>query len=597
MCVREVIYKKRVSPQRGCATVDEQVLLLNMMLLLLLGGLCSVIFKKLKLPAIIGYLVCGIVIGNYWDGRSLETDAIIELLSSMGLVLMMFTIGTELNLNKMKKAGSFASMVVMINVPIIMIGGVLGGTMLLGLTSIQAITLGAIISASSTAVVTVILADQNRLDHGDCETIILIMVVEDVAQVIILSAISPMLNGEGMEIGSMIFMLITIAVFIVASAVVGMMLVPRLLDWIGKRMPDEILLIVALGLCFMLSWLSTVVGLSEAIGAFIMGVVVSQAKASKAITHDVIPMKNIFMMMFFISIGLVISPKALADNIIPILIIYGLFAILMFVATMISFFIGNKPLRKSFFSAVSLLAMGEFAFIISKVAFDSGAIDEALYTSIIGAALISIIVLPLLDSKVDKIADIFQNKTPQPIVNGFLKLERVRSNFYAKISFASKATMQNFRTRLTYVYFLLILMGLVEILFWLGSPLLSDFINENTPESVSYYMTTIIVMTVNFLLLLPILFRLVYNLKFIDRVLLDSERKARMEGQETSGRFMSKFARAIVQLNIWILVVLVDFSILLIAPNSVDFIGHVYVFVIGVVILSIVTGIRYLRRS
>ena len=109
-----------------------------MTILLLLGGICSVIFKKLKMPAIIGYLVTGIILANYWSGRSQDTDDIVGFLSDLGLVFMMFGIGMELNLQKLKKTGSFAIMVVMIQVPLMLMGGYLGGS-LLGLDSLQSI--------------------------------------------------------------------------------------------------------------------------------------------------------------------------------------------------------------------------------------------------------------------------------------------------------------------------------------------------------------------------------------------------------------------------------------------------------------------------
>lgn len=165
--------------------MEESVLLVNMTILLLLGGVCSMVFRKLKMPAVIGYLVTGIILANYWSGKSEDTELIVNFLSDLGLIFLMFCIGMELNLKKLRKMGSFAIMVVMIQVPLMLFGGYLLGMLFLGLDSLQAIIFGAIISGSSTAVVTIVLKDQDRLTHAEVETVILITVVEDVAQVII----------------------------------------------------------------------------------------------------------------------------------------------------------------------------------------------------------------------------------------------------------------------------------------------------------------------------------------------------------------------------------------------------------------------------
>ena len=338
--------------------MEDQIILLNMMLLLLLGGLCSVIFRKLKMPAIIGYLTTGIILANYWAGESQETLDIVDFLSSLGLVLMMFCIGMELNLKKIRKCGSFAIMVMVIQIPLMLLGGYLSG-LLLGLTSLQAIIFGAIISGSSTAVVTTVLAEQDRLTHSEVDTIILITVIEDVAQVLILSAVSPMLVGETMSFESIVWMLLTIIVFMVSVMLIGLVTIPRLLDWVGSKMPDEILLIIALGFCFFIAWLSTLIGLSMAIGAFMTGVIVSQARVAKGIEHDVTPMKDIFMMMFFISIGLEIRPESLLDNLLLIFVIYLIYLVLKTSSVFVAYFIGNKSLRLSFMSSISLVAMGD----------------------------------------------------------------------------------------------------------------------------------------------------------------------------------------------------------------------------------------------
>jgi CPA2 family monovalent cation:H+ antiporter-2 len=578
--------------------VEEAAILLNMMILLLLGGLCSIIFKKLKMPAIIGYLLTGIILGNYWSGRSADTDEIVDFLSDLGLILMMFGIGMELNLQKLRKTGSFAVMVVMIQVPLMLMGGYLGG-MLLGLDSLQCIIFGAIISGSSTAVVTVVLRDQVRLTKEEVETVVLVTVVEDVAQVIILSAITPMMSGSEMEIGSIIWMFIKIILFMVAAMAIGLLLVPRFINWVDEHTSDknssEVVLIVSLGLCFLMAWMATKVGLSMAIGSFLMGVIVSQSKPVTKISTMVEPMKEVFMMMFFISIGMEIAPETLVDNIGTILAIYLIYFVLKSSSVILAYYIGNKPMRKSFYASISLVAMGEFAFIIGKEALDAGILSNDFYSAVIGAALVSMILLPPINSKADVIYDFFSNHMPARIKKGMQKVDKTRDSFFNKMENASKNTRKNFRTRLTYTYFDIILIILIEIAFYLATPALSTFLADNS--GLSEDLSTQIVMGINFLMLIPVLYTMVFNFKFIERVLLDAERRASAGNTMKRRTLNYRLTKFFVELNGWLLVIFLDFIIILLVPNNVSFLGHLVVAAVASLILVLIYAYSYFRRS
>lgn len=303
------------------------------------------------------------------------------------------------------------------------------------------------------------------------------------------------------------------------------------------------------------------------------------------------------MMMFFISIGLLIDPMDIIHNIGTIVVIYLIYFILKCGSVMLAYFIGNKPLRLSFYCSISLVAMGEFAFIISKEAFQSDIISADFYTSVIGAALLSMIVLPLVNHKVDKICDFVQVHTPQPVVNGFLKIETVRSNYYTKMSQATKETMANFRTRLASVYFTLLLIVIVQIIFVLITPGMADFINDNTPDSISLYVTTAIVMLIDFIILVPIIHKTLTNLKYIIRVFLDSERKAVAAGTGHTRPNTDRILRGFMNINDWIFVVLFDFAVLICTPNDIDLWGHIIVAVAGIVIIAVLEILAYLRRS
>jgi len=417
--------------------MEEELLVLNMAILLLLGGFCSLLFKRFKMPVVIGYLVSGIIIAAAgW--KSANIDEIVEFLSDIGLALMMFCIGMELDLKKLRKMGSFAILVVMVQVPIILVGGILLGQLILGLDSLQALVFGAVISGSSTAVVTIVLADQRNMSSADVETLILVIIVEDVFQVLILSAISPLMNGQNMDMSGLISMFALIIVFMITSIVVGIILLPKLLDWLQKKMPAEILVIISLGICFGLAYVSMLIGMSMAIGAFLAGVIVSQSKASVSVEESVTPMKDVFMMMFFIAIGMKITVSGIVNNIVTNLIIYLIYFVLKFGSVIIAYFIGNKPMSLAYHASIALVAMGEFAFIISKQALDGGLISNDLYTSIIGAALVSMIVLPVINRYNNKVISAVAVKSPAPLQRTYHSLDVKRGIIYDRLSSISR---------------------------------------------------------------------------------------------------------------------------------------------------------------
>ncbi|MCL1811723.1 MAG: cation:proton antiporter [Methanomassiliicoccaceae archaeon] len=571
--------------------MDEATFLLNMTFLLLVAGICSVIFKKLKMPSIIGYLAAGIILANYWVGESEETETIVSILSSMGLVLLMFCIGMELNLKKLRKSGAFAILVALIQLPLMIMGGYIFG-LFMGWDTIQAILFGAIISGSSTAVVTAVLRDQGKLSKEDVETIILITVVEDVAQVIILSMASPLLVGSAMELDSIVWMLLIILIFMIAAVSIGILFVPRALDWIGSKMPDEILLITSLGMCFAMAMMSVWIGMSMAIGAFLMGVVVSQANSRGTIEHDVTPMKDIFMAMFFISVGLEIVPSGIIGNIVLIMLIFMVYAFLKWGTVFLAYFIGDRSLRLGFMSSVSLIAMGEFAFIIAKAGLDAGVLSDDFYTSVISAALVSMVVLPLLSLNSSKICDYAFEHAPRPAIAAVRRVESVRDSHYARIALSSRSTASRFKERMTMAYIDILLVVAIEIVFFVFTSDMTNFLFNNI-GTLPYTVCYTVVLAVNFVAIAIPLYNLIKNLKFVEKVLIDAERRAEARGEGNLQRRSIKFHKVFVRINNWALVFTIAFVIMILVPTSIGLIEHILAMLGGIGIILLIYAYKH----
>ena len=219
--------------------MDEIVLMTSLALLLLLAAVCSIVFNKLKLPPLIGYLMAGIIVANFLTIDEMG-EAIVEILSDMGLIMLMFCIGMEINLKKIRKQGLFAIEVALVQLPLMVLGGVVAGT-LMGFNMVQSICLGGIISGSSTAVVMAVLKTQKRLDKDHIDTLVLITIMEDIGQVIILSMITPLMAGTELDTNGLIAMVLSIIAFMVVSSVVGLRFVPRIINWVSDSVSSEVL--------------------------------------------------------------------------------------------------------------------------------------------------------------------------------------------------------------------------------------------------------------------------------------------------------------------------------------------------------------------
>ncbi|MDW5563582.1 MAG: cation:proton antiporter [Methanomassiliicoccus sp.] len=387
---------------------------IDLALLLLISGGLSILFTKIRMPPILGYLAAGIILGPTMLPSLWVEGNTVSLLSDIGIVLLMFYIGLETDIRKLRVTGSKLLFIVCLQMPIVVAAGYLTGVML-GMTTLQAIFLGAIISGTSTAVVVGVLKETKHIDAEMARSIITITIFEDVGQVLILAMAAPLLAGDSPALGSTVNMVIGLVLFIGLSMVFGMSLVPRALDRIGRRYSSEILLIVGVGLCFAMAAISQEMGLSIAIGVFIMGIMVSLSKFSDRMIKSVEPAKDLFMAVFFISIGLQITPQLIGENIVLAVIIAVVFIVSKTSTVWLGSYLSNMTARDSFLVATSLLAMGEFAFIIAKTAYEAGAVSEGYYSAVIGAALMTMIIMPMIAKKQPQLFDALSRMVPERV--------------------------------------------------------------------------------------------------------------------------------------------------------------------------------------
>ena len=568
--------------------MEEIVLLTLMATFTLVAALCSIVFNRMKLPPLIGYLVAGIIVANAFTITE-DWHFVVSTLSSIGLVMLMFSIGMEIDISKVRTQGIFAIKIAAVQLPLLVIGGIAFGPML-GFNFVQSIALGAIISGSSTAVVLAVLKSQGKLDDEHIDLLVLITIMEDIGQVVILSMITPILAGSSMNVDSLIVMIVSILIFMCVSLIIGLKFMPRIVGWVSDNVSMEVLVIFAVGLAFGMALLSVKVGLSMAIGAFLMGMMISPCRSAHEITHQIEPMKNLFMAMFFISVGMEIKVDVIIQNIPLILVIYLIFAILKSGTVSLGYWLCASDGKTGFVSAISLVAMGEFAFIIAKEAYGYGVVSESFYTSVIGAALLSMIALPFLTRFSDRIWDSASEHMPRPLRVAGGAMNRFRDEIYAGINTSSKKSKDAYMRRMTSAYFNIILIAAIEIVFfWLIPPAVEWLHSVYGWERV-YWEIALVVL--NLFILMPPTARLITNTKFVMQLIMNScSQIARARGESVSG----KLYMSILKLNTVSVMLAIDFMIVFLVPNPLGIPEHLICFAVALFLLYLIY--RNARKS
>ncbi len=448
-----------------------------MAVLIVLASFLSIALSKLRLPSLVGFLITGIIIANY-IAMPEGTGDVVSIFSNLGLIMLMFTIGLEIDIYKLKIQGRFALIIAIVQIPVMVVAGILTG-MAFGYSTVQCIVLGAILSGASTAVVLAVLKANEVLDQEKMEILIIVMIIEGMTQVILISILTPMMQGDDMSADALIVLMIHIALFLGISFTLGLKVVPKLIDWFYERSNDELIALLCIGLLFVFSFLANRIGLSVAIGAFISGVMVGLSRPKHNVEHFVDPLKTLFMAMFFISVGAEVSVDSLLQNIPMILTIYLIFACCIFVAVNIGYWFANGDSRSGWVSAAAMCTMGEFAFIISKEALGFGVFDTSLYSSVVGAAIVSMVLLPMLVRASDRTYGMAGRICPHFLKRIGWSLTKKRDLVYGGLAVVSYRSRERFNKGLTNSVFLMALVVLIEVVFYLIYTPLSSWLTEN----------------------------------------------------------------------------------------------------------------------
>ena len=368
-------------------------LILDLAWILVLAAISTLVFKKLKQPVVLGYILAGFLASpNFVYLPSISNLENIEVWADLGIVVLMFSLGLEFSFKKLMNSGSSA----IITALIIIVGMTMAGFgvgYMLHLNTINCIFLGGMISMSSTTIILKAFTDLGLKQQKFASMVLAVLIIEDLFAVLMLVLLSSfaMGNVQGSEL---IFSIAKLCFFLIIWFVVGVYLLPSFLEKVGSYLNSETLLVVAMGLCFMMAAFSVMCGFSLELGAFVMGSILAGTIFAERMEHVIAPVKDLFGAVFFISVGMMVQPSVIATYYPQVLLLAAVVIIGMIVFGTLGMLVTGQTLQVAIKSGFSLTQIGEFSFIIASLGMGLGVLDASLYPIIVAVSVITIFTTP-----------------------------------------------------------------------------------------------------------------------------------------------------------------------------------------------------------
>ncbi|MFO0591121.1 MAG: cation:proton antiporter [Polyangiaceae bacterium] len=398
---------------------DAHELLRTLTIVLGTAAVTTVVFQRLKQPVILGYLVAGMLVGPHFPfPLAADMDAT-RTLSELGVILLMFSLGLEFSIRSLVRVGPKAGLIAVVQCSLMVWLGHLVGD-LFGWTSREGLYAGGIIAISSTTIIVKAFSELGVRGKFK-ETVFGVLIVEDLIAILLLTIFTALSSGTQVTAGALALTAGRLAAFLAALLFVGMLAVPRLLRFTLRLNRPETTVVAAIALCFFCAWLAQSFGYSVALGAFVAGSLIAESGEGKTIEHAIVPVRDLFGAIFFVSVGMLIEPRLIAANwgaavVLTIAVVLGK---ILFVA--FGSLLTGAGVRPSVQAGMSLAQIGEFSFIIAGLGLSLGATRDFLYPLAVAVSAVTTLFTPWLVRGADPVAAWVDRKLPAP-VQTFLSL-------------------------------------------------------------------------------------------------------------------------------------------------------------------------------
>lgn len=371
-------------------------LIQDLALILMVAGLVTLLFKKLRQPLVLGYIVAGFLVSPHMPYlMSVVDKADIQTWADIGVMFLLFSLGLDFSFKKILKMGMAPVIAALTIIFCMMALGTGVGTMF-GWSRMNCLFLAGMLAMSSTTIIYKALDDLGLRQQRFAGLVMSVLILEDVLAIVMMVMLSTIARGANPDGSMMIESVGKIVFFLVLWFVVGIFLIPPFLRKTRRLMNDETLVVVALGLCCAMAVLSTTVGFSSAFGAFVMGSILAETIEADKITTVVEPVKNLFGAIFFVSVGMLVDPAILVSYAVPILVLVLAILVGQAIFGTMGFMLSGQPLKTAMRCGFSMAQIGEFAFIIASLGLSLRVISDFLYPVVVAVSVITTFLTPYM---------------------------------------------------------------------------------------------------------------------------------------------------------------------------------------------------------
>ena len=368
----------------------------DLALILVVAGIVTLVFKKLKQPLVLGYIVAGFLVSPHMPYiMSVVDKGDIHTWADIGVMFLLFSLGLDFSFKKILKMGMAPVIAALTIIFSMMTLGILVGHSF-GWNRMDCIFLGGMLAMSSTTIIYKAFDDLGLRQQRFASLVMSVLILEDVLAIVMMVMLSAIASGNNPDGGEMLGSILKIVFFLVLWFVVGIFLIPLFFRKTRKLMNSETMVIVALGLCCLMAVLSTKVGFSSAFGAFVMGSIIAETVEADKIIKLVEPVKNLFGAIFFVSVGMLVEPKVLVDYAIPILVLVLTILLGQGIFGTAGFMLSGQSLKNAMRCGFSMAQIGEFAFIIASLGLSLGVIGKFLYPVVVAVSVITTFLTPYM---------------------------------------------------------------------------------------------------------------------------------------------------------------------------------------------------------
>jgi CPA2 family monovalent cation:H+ antiporter-2 len=462
----------------------------DLALILVTAGITTVIFKWLKQPVVLGYIIAGFLIGPNFEWFPVINDhTSVETWSEIGMVFMLFGIGLEFSFKKLKKVGGTVGITALTELVTMCLVGFLLGK-LLGWSQMDCIFLGAMLSISSTTIIAKAFDDMKLNREKFSGNVIGELVVEDLEAVLLMVILSTLAVSKTFDGMQLVTSMLKLGFFLLIWFIGGIFIVPTVLRWSRKFMSEETLTVFAVGLCFMMVVLANVAGFSSALGAFIMGSILAETLEAEMIHKLTTPIKNLFGAIFFVSVGMLVDPKILVDYWWQILVVTVVLLLFKPLSNVIGRLLAGLGLKQSIQGGFCFCQIGEFSFIIASLGLSYGVIDEFLYPIIVSVSIITTFITPYAIKASLPTYKWLSGHFPERWLNHLESNDRG-----IKVKSGKKVSMASFMGRQVkhILINVAIVIAVLFICFWIGSEVVMKYVQGIGGVAISAAITLVLV--------------------------------------------------------------------------------------------------------